>query len=157
MSSTIGRVRLLGGILRRIGDFNLSEFSERLRFQKTVYFLQVFGIYLGYRFSWYVYGPYSPDLARDGFQWKPIRDQIPPIAFSNAETEKKFDDLLSFLGEHKKISRNLELLASIHFLSRLDPKFSKEDIIDRVKAKQWYFNEPVARKAWDYLGKFGLI
>jgi uncharacterized protein YwgA len=67
------RIKLeeLGGILKRIGNYNPemfeSSFNDRLIFQKTIYLLQAFGLYLGYYFSWYIHGPYSTTLTRDGF------------------------------------------------------------------------------------------
>src|SRR5207253_2671703 len=60
-----GRKPIAEALLRYLNVFDSSSFTGRLIIQKTVYLLQVFGFALGYRFSWYIYGPYSPDLTRD--------------------------------------------------------------------------------------------
>ena len=50
------QLKILNGLLNLIGNFNpsdfLTSFSSRLIFQKTIYLLQSFGIYLGYNFTW---------------------------------------------------------------------------------------------------------
>ena len=69
----------LGFILKQIPgyDFSLEGFSDRLKLQKTIYLLQVFGVYLGYDFSWYLRGPYCSILAANGFLLQDIYDEIP--------------------------------------------------------------------------------
>jgi len=151
------KVLVLGAILKRIGYFDMKSFDGRLILQKTVYLLQAFGLYLGYRFSWYHYGPYSPELASNGFSLVDIFDKIPKGRFVKKSSEKRFSEFLSFLGSKRSDAEWLELLASIHFLKRLYPYKSKEDIIDIVTKKQPYFDPEKCRKAWDHLEKHRLI
>lgn len=44
---------------------DISTVDDRKRVQKAVYLGQSAGVELGYRFGWYVMGPYSPGLTRD--------------------------------------------------------------------------------------------
>ncbi len=125
--------------------------------QKTVYFLQVFGFYLGYRFSWYLYGPYSPALTKDGFELRGFIDKMSEAGFPETEPEQKFQEFLRFIQPFKDNPRELELLASLHFLHTLEPKPTRQQIIERVKAKQWYFSSAKAEAAWTYLRKFNLV
>ncbi len=54
---------LLELILQKLGiDFNIETLNDRIRLQKIVYLLQRCGVNLGYKYSWYTYGPYSRDL-----------------------------------------------------------------------------------------------
>ncbi|MCT7306225.1 MULTISPECIES: hypothetical protein [Ralstonia] len=39
--------------------------DDRMSLQKVIYLGQIFGADLGYRYSWYVRGPYSPSLTQD--------------------------------------------------------------------------------------------
>lgn len=53
-------------VLGAIGeDPSISSVADRLRLQKAVYLTQEMGIPLGYNYSWYVKGPYSPPLTQD--------------------------------------------------------------------------------------------
>jgi uncharacterized protein YwgA len=55
--------------LSRLAQASLSpdSFSQRLRIQKSVYLMKALGdqACIGYSYSLYFHGPYSPDLARD--------------------------------------------------------------------------------------------
>lgn len=44
---------------------DISTKSRRKTVQKAVYLVQAAGVDLGYRYNWYVMGPYSPALTRD--------------------------------------------------------------------------------------------
>ena len=46
-------------------EFDPEDFDSRLRLQKYVFIARKFGLDLGYNFSLYMRGPYSPDLADD--------------------------------------------------------------------------------------------
>ena len=76
----------LGLIIKDVGNFDMSEFEGRLTFQKTVQLLQSFGIDMGYRYNWYLRGPYCPDLTRAGFELKDVMQSIPdmPVEFRDS-------------------------------------------------------------------------
>lgn len=50
-----------GLVFQRLGICK-DDFNDRLIAQKKIYLLQVLGIDLGYHYSWYLHGPYSPAL-----------------------------------------------------------------------------------------------
>ena len=101
----------------------LETFDERMALQKTIYLCQVAGIHLGYRYNWYLRGPYSPDLTRDAFDL-------------NAKQESALDEMAGWNLDDESIRRLnkirplwasktaeerpgwLELLASVPFLKR---------------------------------------
>jgi uncharacterized protein YwgA len=66
MDSTLIALKLLLDGVRVATD--VSTLDDRKAVQKAVYLGQRAGLDLGYRFGWYVMGPYSPDLARDYFE-----------------------------------------------------------------------------------------
>src|SRR5439155_15294619 len=135
------RAKLLGPLISQVGNFDLSTFPGRLTFQKTVYLLQAFGFYIGYRFTWYLYGPYSPELTRDGFDLAPVITGLPLVAFSSVESERRFREFLIFLDPIKADSKRLELVASLHFLRRVHPEWTNERIRRTLKEKQPYFDD----------------
>lgn len=152
------RLVVLGGLLNRIGNFGqMASFQDRLIFQKTTYLLQVFGLYLGYSFSWYLYGPYSPALTRDGYELLTVIDNLPKFTFSSEAAEARFKKFLEFLGSRQRDAKWLETVASVHSLCKLYPQLSRTDIIERVANKQPYFSEDDAADAWDHLVAYKLI
>lgn len=146
---------ILSGVLKRIGNYSMGSFKDRLIFQKTVYFLQEFGINFGYSFNWYVYGPYSPELTRSGYKMKNIAD-TPKIKFINPKFERDLNNLQKFLGNNKNNADWLELIASVHFLKNKSIALSKRQVIDTIINKQTHFTEEECEKAFEYLERWRL-
>ena len=48
-------------------DFDITTIDDRKRVQKAVYLGQLSGVDFGYRFGWYIRGPYSTSLTNDYF------------------------------------------------------------------------------------------
>ena len=103
-------------------------------YQKTVYFLQEYGIDLRYAFNWYIYGPYSKRLADDGFDISKTYENTKPLQFVKPEVEERFEEFLEFIEPIKNDPYNLELAASIHALLKMG--LDKESIRHRIKTKQ---------------------
>ena len=102
---------------------SVATFDDRLILQKSVYLLQSAGIQLGYRFRWYLKGPYSPDMTANAFGivnegesgaaelmgWK--------LDETSAQIGQRLHPLLCREGESASDqARRLELLASVLFL-----------------------------------------
>jgi len=49
-------------------DCDISTVQDRKRFQKAVFLGQMAGAEMGYRYGWYLMGPYSPALTRDYYE-----------------------------------------------------------------------------------------
>src|SRR6185295_9114270 len=61
-----GRLIALKLFLDELGEnAEISSVEDRLRIQKAVYLAQLGGADLGYRYSWYLKGPYSTTLTQD--------------------------------------------------------------------------------------------
>lgn len=111
----------LGLSLKEAGiPIDVSEFDSRLVLQKAVYLLQQAGVHLGYRFRWYLRGPYSPDLtediflhARDGAKTREELDKWDLDATSRERIEKI---KALFSKDSDPLATKLELLASVLFL-----------------------------------------
>lgn len=153
-----------------LGGFDMDSFPGRISVQKKIYLLQLSGLDLGYRFNWYIKGPYSPSLAETAFEVWNNKNLV------DAETKEYelSDDCLRQLESIKKLVNSqspcrdlehykwLELLASVHYLKHIAyiPKkgtISKQHISKVVTELKPYFNEDHVLKAWDELDSLGLI
>ncbi len=148
-------IKILGGLLKRIDNFNMSSFKGRLILQKTIYLLEKFGINLGYNFSWYVYGPYCPHLTDDGFELEEIYIENPEVAFIDKKMEGNFNRFKKFIWGVKNDTQLLELLASILYLK--EHGYEKDAILKTILNKQLYFTKEKFNKAHKMLSDGGLI
>jgi len=124
----------IGGIIKRISNFDperfTDELNERKKFQKTVYLIQAYRIDLGYDFSWYLHGPYSPDLADVGYELAEIYDEVEETKFSDPGIEEQFRHFLDFIEPLKDDVQMLEISASLHFLKQRNPGLNKDPLIE---------------------------
>ena len=101
----------------------ITTVSDRKAVQKSIYLAQAAGVPLGYSFSWYLMGPYSPGLTRDYYgllgdnpvavSTQPASPLKPIVAERLRELRPLFEVPVS-----AGISQAewLELLASVHYL-----------------------------------------
>ena len=132
----------------------LNTLEDRIKMQKLVYLSEISGIDLGFSFTWYIYGPYSPGLTRVMFE----KETGKPSNFSdNHTTKKKIQGLISNLGENIKSGAKLELIASLHYVLSIakkqkitekdalriiynqKPQFTKQEVNDALKIVEKLF------------------
>ena len=99
---------------------NISSRARRKTLQKAVYLAQQLFPPLGYRYNWYVLGPYSPALARDYYSLSTETD-VSTRGFRLSEgARQKIATLKPWLKPPPEVDLAsdswLELLASLHFL-----------------------------------------
>ena|SRR5579872_2317945 len=101
----------------------VDTFADRLILQKAVLILQSAGIHMGYRFRWYLRGPYSPDMTVGAFgiirEGEAAQQELSGWtldATSKARIEKLKPLLASSDRRKSAQARWLELLASVLFL-----------------------------------------
>jgi uncharacterized protein YwgA len=133
----------------------MTTFAERKKVQKLVYLLdKVFGMGFHFSYSWYLHGPYSPEVTKIVF------DVIEGRQIAGSSTEvlssadlAKIDRLKSFLGKEMDSNDKLELLVSLHFLierSR-NQRLTQKDVIAFLKSKKPYFTDEEIAGAIDRL------
>lgn len=128
--------------------------DDRKRVQKAIYLGQLGGVDLGYRFGWYLMGPYCPSLTKDyyalagelaarstDYKGKSLKDSVKNSLSSIAP-------LLRSPGDIELAQENwLELLASTHFLltiSGLDYNSAHEALRQKKPHVERYFEKAVA-------------
>lgn len=109
-----------------LGDLNLQSFQNRLKYQKKIYLLQLFGLDLGYRYNWHIHGPYCPSLTSDLFTLKEEVEVEKERDYENYKLKENFKrktDQVKKLWRKKPDSVNdalwVELLASLHYLKHI--------------------------------------
>ncbi|OHB81398.1 MAG: hypothetical protein A2Z38_02895 [Planctomycetes bacterium RBG_19FT_COMBO_48_8] len=153
-----------------LGRLEIGGFSSRKILQKKIYLLQLTGIDLGYRYNWYLYGPYCPALASDTFS---LRDEIEyDDEFTNYElnskTKNKLGTLKNLVDLPDTLTTNepewLELLASLHYLKHIaywsgknNPEF--EEVFEKLAESKPHFadKKDLAIVAWKRLDNVGLV
>jgi uncharacterized protein YwgA len=148
----------LGGVLKNIySSFDMQSFENRLKLQKIIYLLQAHGLNLGYVFSLYLYGPYSTELTRDGFEL-PEFSKINFASFENTDSQGKFQSFVRFIEPHKNNITWLEIAASIHLLIKIG--YSEENAIEFIKHKHnsaFAEQEPLIRQTLAELHTEGVL
>ena len=142
---------LIGGLLRRIGNYNVFKYENRIAVQKLTYILQYgFGDNLGYHFNWYVHGPYSPQLAKDFYKLEDTNN-VSAIGYKSRETENRFEKFVQLIGEDKYDINLLEIVASMIYVVQTEKIKDKSHILERVKELKPYFNDEEYSKALHFL------
>lgn len=121
---------------------DIETVNDRKRVQKAVYLGQLPGVDLGYRFGWYLKGPYSPSLTKDYFNLEEAlasgdRDH------EDKELEKvvarKLKKVLPLMQPAQGVSLSqedwLELVSSVHFLKEVQGLSRKDTLVTLKREK----------------------
>ena len=138
-------------------ELRLDTFSNRKQIQKIIYLIEnLVYLDLGYRYSWYLHGPYSPDLTQELFKNEKIKSDV---ATNLDEDEvKKLMTLREFLGDDINSSDNLEILGSLCFLLSIGKHAKKSDkeMIEILKEKKRFIDESKINYYYKKLTEFKL-
>jgi uncharacterized protein YwgA len=123
-----GRLVVLHRYVEALGEnAKIDNFEDRKRFQKSVYLGQIAGVDLGYRYGWYVKGPYSTDLTRDYYAMSEALaggETVSADIRLKDEIQKKLQAVRPLFDVPKGVQLNkadwLELLASWHYLRKVN-------------------------------------
>lgn len=162
----MGDIGKLNKCMTELGGLRLDSFVERKLLQKRIYFLQEFGVDLGYFLGFYVYGPYSSDLTDDVHFLKRQMKQAPgtvELSELSADEKKALKKAKEFLSKYEgnkvETAYWLELLSSLHFLwkhSYIKEK-TMEKIFNRLREKKRIRNTGDLEAAWTHLAKYKLV
>ena len=157
------------GYLKELGKApKVDEFKDKLVIQKTVCLLELSGIKLGYHFSLYVRGPYSPSLTKDLYDNKEMVNKLQTDYVPDAH-EKQLLHMISDLSDgldpvlleimstYAYFIRTLSYdeKNAITSLKRLKPFYSEGRIAVGVsRAKQLFF-KPTGKEIEAMKEEFG--
>ena len=124
--------------LRELGiPLNVATKRDRIAMQKAIYLAQRKGADLGYRFSWYLNGPYSTAVADTYY----LLDQDPePYAGYSADADFKRQlepvrQLISAKPEAANLADWMEAVGSLDFMVKVMAR-SMEDSLERCKKEK---------------------
>jgi Uncharacterized conserved protein len=123
--------------------------DTRIRIQKVVYFLKRLGLDLGYEFTLYYHGPYSPTLANDYYLLARLGDEeigrLAELCVEGGVCSDEMDRLLNELNKWDTTA--LEVAATIANLLRSpDYRNDLNGAIDHVKfLKPWVTDNDIDR------------
>lgn len=154
---------ILGLTLKHLNNLSVESFEDRLLIQKKIYCAQILGVDYGYRYNWYLRGPYSPDLTSAVFETiKEGQEQL-----EGYELNERITKVLSTVNElacHKNrgylsVIDWYELLASIHFLkanaSWVKPK-DESSICHALLSEKPKYKKEDFDAAWSVLGEMNI-
>jgi hypothetical protein len=141
---------------------SLSRLEDRLLMQKIGYIVQeILGQKLGYRFSWYSYGPYSRALSRDLHSYEELcvssydkDDEMSLINILDRFTEIYVK--AQMLCPSESMARILEIVASLHMLSANTYPPSTDPVGDLTRIKP-YISRTCAEQIFSMLREIGVI
>jgi len=150
----VSRLNLLAWVMARLGVVEgvESSFRARLRVQKAVYLLQALGFPTGYRFSMYIRGPYSPELANDYMEL--AREGLVHEYAKYAEVDKeRWGPIVDKLAVEDVLV--LEVAATLYDL--LAAGWSLEEAKERLMELKPYVTERLVEAGTRLLKELGLL
>ncbi len=112
---------------------DIDTVNDRKRVQKAIYLGQLTGVDLGYRFGWYLKGPYSPSLTKDYFALEEALasgDREHDDKELNKSIIRKLRKALPLMEPPKEVHLSqedwLELVSSLHFLREVQGLNNKD-------------------------------
>jgi hypothetical protein len=169
MDLLLRRLAVMSTLIRRV------EGSGKTKIQKLLYFLQdAFGVALGYKFRMHHYGPFTNEIERDlstlraldciditpdtdGYGFHVSSRQEGDALFSepNKEDQAKLTEVIEVLGGSD--AKELELLATVHFVRNLRHRSPKPEILEVVSGLKPKFSLDVIESAYSFLVQRGLL
>lgn len=132
-------VDIARGLLFKLLKVSTDTFEERIIYQKKIYMLQSAGLNLGYDYSWYLKGPYSPRLTTYIYD---NLDVLSSLDFTTYNLKEDVAERVSKINNFDKSKppnlRNdewYELLASLLFLHNNSASWklqNEEDCIQKL-------------------------
>lgn len=140
--------------LRDLHCYSLETISDRILLQKKIFLAQDIGLPLGYGYSWYIHGPYSPDLTAVAYQVIPEGcESIDKNSFKEpyATFITRVNNLESEIaksGLEISVVQWYELIASIAYWYKRGYT-TEENVIEKIRLTKPQFSEEQTRAAFN--------
>ena len=146
----------VSAFLRYLRLDNLDTFGNRIAIQKVVYLLNEYGAKLNFGYSWYIHGPYSPQLTHILFN-ATDEERASRRELSGDEL-RIVNDVRNFLGQDFYSIENLELVVSLIYLIERGPSAglsSKDKIVGFLLERKPQFSLSHVESAWRKIEEAG--
>jgi uncharacterized protein YwgA len=139
----MGELKKVIACMKEVGRKpRVGNFEDKLIIQKTVCLLELMGFDMGYRFSLYVRGPYSPDLTTDLYAHQDWVENL-KTDYVIATKEKEILVKISEASDNLDPAL-LEIMATYAFISKIPGVESKEAVLRLKKLKPFYSEAKIA-------------
>jgi uncharacterized protein YwgA len=157
------RLVVLKAFLDELGvSDSIDTIDDRKRVQKAIYLGQLSGLDLGYRFGWYIKGPYSTSLTKDYYALSEAVEsgeqdfEAGKLPVTVKSSLQKIQPLME-VPENVPLTQEdwLELVSSLHYLRkiRLSDRDQALKILEHEKARL----APFTDRAEEKLVQVGLL
>ena len=131
-------------------DFNRNSLDDRIKLQKYVFIAKSFGLNLGYYYSLYIHGPYSPNLARDYYNLN-----LKSYDYNTLDLKRTFNFGEFKLAVQGKSTKWLEIASTALSLKEMNHNLSKDELFDTlVKIKGSVYKEQDIQEILDEAIKY---
>jgi len=127
----------------------MDSFTGRKRTQKIVYLLKQFGADLKFGYTWYLHGPYSPELTRTLFN--PSQEDIKTLRELTRNELDTVNQMRNFLADDLYSVDTLELIVSLVYLVKHGPEEgynTKAKIVEYLRTRKPQFSVDEIEGAW---------
>ena len=156
---------IANGIIFKKMAISKESFDDRIICQKKIYLLQSLGTDLGYSYSWYLRGPYSPALANYVYSNAELLSSTNfddyKISESVTENIKRVNDLEKQRPTDLSLSSWYELLASLIYIEKNRDSWKIKDdedaLFDALMKQKPQFDIEQCRNAFSVIKRESFI
>lgn len=158
-------IDIANGLVFKELEISKDNFDERLIAQKKIYLLQELGTDLGYKYNWYVRGPYSPTLTTYIYTNLDVLSSTDFTQYSLADEAEKNINMVNVLINEKNNEFDTvswyELLASLLYIYKNRESWgiqkNEEEIFSRLISYKPQYNNGQCEYAWEILKKYKIV
>ena len=151
------RKNMIAGLLKRIDEFDVNNFDDRLRVQKIIFLMQTI---LGHKFKFpytlYVHGPYSPKLSDLFYGFKDTL-QFKTVKFKDGTNEDNFKEFIAIIQDFSNDRLMLELVSTLAYINKNLNIHDEKEMLTKLKSIKPSYKENIYTQALNYykeLAKF---
>jgi uncharacterized protein YwgA len=133
-------VKRLNFFYKTIYGENINMFAGldyRIKLQKLIYILQSEGVNFGYDFTWYIYGPYASQLARDGYAFKKEETNSEEYITILTSNEQNIIEKIRKGRDILEDADKAEIIASLLYLKE---RCKSDDVVKELTTRKPRFN-----------------
>jgi uncharacterized protein YwgA len=108
-------------------NIKMNDFDSRLKVQKLIYILKSANINFPYDFTWYIYGPYSSELTRDGYAFAGSINNIMTTDYNPSLEERRVVGQIGRASVILDDPDRAELVASFLYLT---DRYESQDLAE---------------------------
>lgn len=123
------------------------NFESRMVLQKLTYIAQILGIQTTYPFNFYIYGPYSPTLADDYYQFSHLISEQKKPPSPHEQQEKILKAIQKYVLSHSLFQHHrtefLEALATLFYFKTVNPDNMEDELFKKTRESKPFLKDRI--------------